>query len=53
MYRSYLFLAKLKAISSVKLTDSLPRNDAVAVYYGDSMWLTVMTCSENYQHHTI
>jgi hypothetical protein len=30
MYRSYQFLAKVKATSSGKLLDSLPWNDAVA-----------------------
>jgi hypothetical protein len=30
MYRSYQFLAKLKATSTGKLLDSLPRNNAVA-----------------------
>jgi hypothetical protein len=29
MYRSYQFLVKVKATSTGKLLDSLPRNDAV------------------------
>jgi hypothetical protein len=30
MYKSYQFLAKVKATSTGKLLDSLPRNDVVA-----------------------
>jgi hypothetical protein len=52
MYRSNQFLAKVKAMNTGKLLDSLPRNDAVAdCALVKSMWLTVVIQSENYQYH--
>jgi hypothetical protein len=52
MYRRNQFLVKVKATSTSKLLDSLPRNDALAeLSLVNSMWLTAVIWSENYQHH--
>jgi hypothetical protein len=48
--QKFQFLAKVKATSTGKLLDSLPRNNAV-VELVNSMWLTVVIRNENYQHH--
>jgi hypothetical protein len=49
MYRSNQFLAKVKATRTGKLLDSLPRwLNCILV---NSIWLTTVIRSENYQHH--
>jgi hypothetical protein len=49
----HVFSKKVKATSSGKLLDSMPRNYVVAKMCSclNSVWLAVMSRSENYQHH--
>jgi hypothetical protein len=52
--QKFQFLAKLKATSTCKLLDSLPRNNAVAeLCLVNSMWLTGVIRSENYHDHHV
>jgi hypothetical protein len=45
--QKFQFLAIVEATSTGKLLHSLPRNYA----FVNSMWLTAVIRSENYQHH--
>jgi hypothetical protein len=54
MFRSYQFFAKVKATSTGKLFDGLPRKEAMAELCSGKFnvaYCRAVIRSENYQHH--